>query len=132
MTVGKILNRDEEKWLVDLISKIEEHTTGEIRLHIAKKTSRHGVLSDATRLFKKLGMDKAHHHNGVLLYVSVKNRELACIGDKGIHSKIGESGWKKVVDDLRMNFKKNDYYFGLVKALEEIGEQLRAHFPISH
>lgn len=130
MVPGKILNKDEAHRLVALIQNIEKKTTGEIHIHIAKRTSRHGVMADAARIFHKLGMTKTRERNAVLLYISIKHRHMACIGDKGIHDKIGDEGWKKAIEELSASFKKGDYYLGLHKAVEDIGQVLIAHFPL--
>ncbi|MEW6055851.1 MAG: TPM domain-containing protein [Bdellovibrionota bacterium] len=129
MAVGEILNKGEEQRLVGLIKKLERKTSGEIRVHIAKKVSRKGVLTDAAIAFHKLGIDKTAQRNGVLIYIAVRDHELACIGDKGIHEKIGDQGWKSIVEQLRLDFSKGDYFAGLHKALENVGEVLASHFP---
>jgi uncharacterized membrane protein len=129
VAVGEILNKSEEKRLVELIRSVEKNTTGEIRVHITKSVSAKGVMTDAARAFTALGMDKTADRNGVLLYIAVKDHALACLGDKGIHEKIGDDGWKKIIDDLRAYFAKGDYFAGLHRAIEGIGETLKTHFP---
>lgn len=129
MAVGKILNKSEEQRLVKLIGELERKTSGEIRIHIESKTSRHGILADATRIFKKLGMDKTKNRNGVLILVSIKNHELACIGDQGIHEKAKQEFWEETVKLLQSAFKKGDFFIGLHQAIERVGAVLSEHFP---
>ena len=129
MAGGELLNTAEEERLAGIIRAVEHKTTGELRVHITKHVSRHGVMADAAAAFLKLGMDKTVARNGVLLFIAAKDHELACIGDKGIHDIIGEDGWKKIIADLRDYFSKGDYYIGLHRAIEAIGEVLYTHFP---
>jgi uncharacterized membrane protein len=126
---GEILNKAEEERLVGLIRTIERKTTGEIRVHITKHVTRLGVIQDANRAFLKLGMDKTERRNGVLLYIAVKDHELACIGDEGVHKIVGDNGWQHIVTSLQDHFKKGDYYLGLHKAVVSIGSILETHFP---
>ncbi len=127
--IGKILNWFEEKKLIEQIRKIEEETTGEVHIHLEFKTSKKDTLNDAVATFHNLKMDHTPHRNAVLIYISVKDHELACCGDKGIHEKVGDEGWKNLVHELRTHFKQGDYYFGLSKTLDEVGGYLRRYFP---
>lgn len=129
MAAGELLNRDEEARLVKLIREVERATTGEVRIHIAKRTSLRGAMRDAARIFKKLDMSKTEHRNGVLIFVSVRDREAVILGDKGIHEKIGHEGWNKHLEQLLSHFKKGDFHLGLHQAIESIGETLKKHFP---
>lgn len=129
MAVGELLNKGEEARLVEAIRTAESKTTGEIRVHIAKRVSSHGIMADAAKSFVKLGMTETATRNGVLLYVAVKSRELACIGDKGIHEIVGNEGWNHIINELKAHFAKGDYFVGLHKAVQSIGETLARHFP---
>lgn len=128
--VGNFLNQEEEKKIVDLIRKIELKTTGEIRLHLATRESRKGVLTDARRTFVKLGMDRARGHNGVLIYIALKSRKVACCGDVGITEKYAPPAyWNGIVNGMTTNFAKGDYFLGVFKAVEAVGEMLIRGFP---
>jgi uncharacterized membrane protein len=86
-------------------------------------------MADAARAFRKLGMTETRHRNAVLLYVSLRDRELACLGDEGIHAKVGDAAWRRVVDGVTRDFSNGDFYLGLHHALEDIGAMLASHFP---
>lgn len=129
MAVGKILNQKEESLLVASIAKAEENTTGEIRVHIANKVSRRGPIADAATVFRRLGMHRTEQRNGVLIFVAIKSHQLACIGDKGIHERVGDAAWQSIVDQLRDDFARGDYFIGLKKSVEASGALLAHHFP---
>jgi uncharacterized membrane protein len=74
-------------------------------------------------------MDATEHRNGVLVYVAMKDRQLALFGDQGIHEKVGDAFWNEQVKKILSHFNKSDYAGGLEKIILEIGEALREHFP---
>lgn len=126
---GRFLNPEEEKVLVSQISQVELTTTGEICIHTAKKTKSKSPIDAAISWFHKLGVDRTQDRNGVLIYVSVQDHQVAIIGDKAIHEILGDDGWQKIVGEIIASFKKGDYLVGLQKAVEEVGSVLRRHFP---
>jgi uncharacterized membrane protein len=130
VATGSLLNPKEEEELVALIGALEKQTTGEIRIHVAKHVSRHGPIADATRVFRNLKMDATRERNAVLVFVGLKPRKLACIGDQGIHKVIGDKGWQSIVDEALSHFKKGDFYLGLHHAVETLGKVLKEHFPL--
>ena len=55
---------------------------------------------------------------------------MAVIGDEGIHEKLGNEFWQKVVNDLIKKFKENKKAEALAECIVECGEQL-GKFSIS-
>ena len=74
-------------------------------------------------------MDQTAARNGVLVYVALKDRQLALFGDKGIHEKVGAEFWNNAVKLILSHFNRADYAAGIAHVVEEIGEALRTHFP---
>ncbi|MEI6455317.1 MAG: TPM domain-containing protein [bacterium] len=106
----------------------ELDTSGEVRVHI--ETSCIGsVLDRAAFLFKQLGMTKTHLRNGVLIYLSVRDRKFAIIGDHGIHHVVPEDFWDHIKEDAIQLFKEGQFKDGLIRAITETGKHLKKHFP---
>ena len=74
-------------------------------------------------------MDETKEHNGVLVYVALKDRQLAVFGDEGIHKKVGTDYWNKEVEVMISNFNKENYAEGIRQCILDIGEALHTHFP---
>lgn len=132
MAAGNILNRDEEKRLVDRIRKAEKKTTAEIHIHLVKRGTRKGALADCARIFHKLKLDRTSERNGVMLLVEVKDHKFACYGDAGVQKKLGvgaDDFWKKIAATLEVHFRKGDFYIGLHGAVETVAEMLARYFP---
>lgn len=130
MAAGRFLNAEEEQRIVDKIRHVELKTTGEIHVHLASRESRKGVLADARRTFVKLRMDRARERNGVMIYIAVKSRKVACCGDAGITEKHAPAAfWNGIVNGMTAHFAKGDYFLGIFKAVEAVGEMLVREFP---
>ena len=110
------------------ILNAELDTSGEIRVHI-ENTCTGEVLDRALAVFQKLGMENTENRNGVLIYLAVKNRKFAIIGDKAIHEVVTENFWDSVRNKMLNHFRENQFTEGLIEAISETGTKLKNHFP---
>ena len=110
------------------IRQAELDTSGEIRVHV-ETTCTGDVMDRASRLFEKLNMHKTRLRNGVLIYLAVRNRKFAIIGDMGINSVVPENFWDNAETEMLNHFRENHFTDGLLKAIEMTGFQLKKHFP---
>jgi len=65
----------------------------------------------------------------VLLYIAMKDHQLAVFGDKGIHEKVGTAFWNNEVRQMLSSFSKHNYAEAIVKIITDIGDALITHFP---
>jgi uncharacterized membrane protein len=110
------------------IGAAEKRTSGEIRVFI-EDHSRDEPLDRAAFLFEKLGMSKTDLHNGVLIYVALKDHKFSIIGDHGIHAKVGPTFWDHIKEKMTGHFKAGRIFEGLKIAVYDSGEALANHFP---
>jgi len=127
-TARDFFSPQEQEEIKDAIMSAELDTSGEIRVHIENSCSG-DVMDRAAFLFKQLGMHKTALRNGVLIYLAVKNRRFAIIGDQGINAVVPENFWDNIKSDMLACFRKNQFTEGLVKAIVNSGEHLKKHFP---
>ncbi len=120
---------DAQKRLVAAIQAAELRTSGEIRVFVESRCRYVDPLDRATEVFGRLEMQKTKARNGVLIYVALKDRQLAVFGDKGIHEKVGSRFWDQQIRSIFSHFTKEDYVGGLSAMIAEIGEALHQHFP---
>jgi uncharacterized membrane protein len=123
----KVSNNDKKR-LLKAIRLAEENSSGEIRVHFQNKL-KDEIYKSAVKKFEKLGMTKTELRNGVLIYIALKNRELAIIGDIGIHEKVKTDFWDETIETMKEHFKQNDLITGIEKGLEIAGRALKQHFP---
>lgn len=107
----------------------ERLTSGEIRLFVESHCQYVDPMDRAREAFLSLGMEKTKQRNGVLLYVAIKDRQFAILGDQGIHDKVGNDFWVKEANLLLKHFKDAQIIEGIEECIREIGESLRTHFP---
>lgn len=112
----------------EAIMNAELDTSGEIRIHIENSHSG-DVLDRAAYLFKELKMHETKDRNGVLIYLSIKNRRFAIIGDAGINQKVGDGFWDDIKAVMLNHFRDNRFTEGLTEAVQMTGLQLKKHFP---
>ena len=128
MKASAFFTREQQEAIVRAIGEAEHATSGEIRVHI--ETSCKGdVLDEAAWLFGKVGMHKTADRNGVLIYLALKERKFAIIGDTGINAVVPPGFWDKIRDHMKQRFSENLFTEGLTEGIIMAGEQLREHFP---
>ena len=119
----------ENEAIVNAIRAAEKRTSGEIRVFIESRCSYVDPVDRAFEVFFGLKMDKTEDRNGVVLYVAMKDQQLAVFGDKGIHEKVGTEFWNKEVNKMLSSFSGENYTYGIVQIITEIGDALVSNFP---
>jgi uncharacterized membrane protein len=120
--------KEQQEYIRQAIMNAELDTSGEIRVHI-ENTCKDDVMDRALLIFKKLGMEKTESRNGVLIYLAVKNRKFAIIGDEGIHAVVTDNFWENIKHKMLNHFRENKFTEGLEEAITETGKQLKKYFP---
>lgn len=120
---------EENRLIVKAIRQAEKATSGEVRVYVESRCPWMDAIDRAAELFYRLKMDKTDQRNGTLVYVAMKDRQLAVFGDEGIHEKTGTEYWNKVVADMLDNFNREDYAKGIAESVIQIGEALKKYFP---
>lgn len=121
----QLIDRDKIK---NAIQKAEHRTSGEIRVSVAPFFWGN-VEKLADKAFVRLGMTNTKDRNGVLFFVVPSRRKFVVLGDQGIHERVGQEFWDHVAAAVSDKFRGGDFTGGLVRGIEEVGEQLAAHFP---
>jgi uncharacterized membrane protein len=119
----------EEERMVQAIRSAEKQTSGEIRLFIESHCRFINPMDRALELFAELDMHKTQDRNGVLLYFAMKDKQLAILGDEGIHQKLGQAFWNSEVSNIVANFKHQKFVDGICGMIGDVGEALKTHFP---
>ncbi len=120
---------EEHASIVNAIRASEKRTSGEIRVFVESRCSFVDPVDRAAQVFFGLKMEKTEDRNGVLLYIAMKDHQLAVFGDSGIHEKVGTAFWNSEVQQMLSSFSKHSYAEGIVKIITDIGDALVAHFP---
>jgi putative membrane protein len=76
------------------------------------------------------GLYRTRDANGVLIFLSLFEREVVVIGDKGIHEKLGNQNWDDVRNRIIDGIKTGKAREGICAAIESCGNELAKYFPV--
>ena len=122
------LNKNDKIKLISTIEKAEKKTSGEIKIHVDKRCTGNPVNA-AINVFEKLGMTNTKDRNGVLIYLALKDKKMAIIGDTGIDEKVPDDFWESVKNTMLKKFKEGKFVEGICEAIKESGIKLSTYFP---
>lgn len=125
----RYFSEQEKQKIVTAIQSAEQKTSGEVRIFIENRCEYVNPLNRAQELFFNLKMDQTAERNGVLVYIAMKDRQLAVFGDEGIHQKVGSGFWNEEIKKMLAEFRQQHYADGLAAIIEDIGGALAYHFP---
>ena len=123
-----ILNREEDRRVVEAIKQAELNTSGEIKVHIENRC-KGNVEERSLVVFNKLKLNETKLRNGVLIYLAVRDHKFAILGDEGINNVVGQGFWNDVKDLMLSHFKENRFADGLEQGIQRCGEKLKTYFP---
>lgn len=129
MDARHFFSDEEQERIIEAIRAAEAETSGEIRVHLSADSCRSGVLNCAVHRFEQLKMHKTELRNGVLFFLSVKDRQFAVVGDAGINSLVPEDFWEEIKNTMSARFKEGLFAEGLSEGIRIAGNRLKAHFP---
>ncbi len=121
-------SKAEKERIVGAIREAEKNTSGEIRLHVDSKAGKN-VFGHAKKVFQRIGMTRTAQRNGVLIFLAVKDKKFAVLGDTGINEKVPEGFWNDVAEILRRHFGEKQFAEGIAEAVLRIGMKLKEYFP---
>jgi putative membrane protein len=84
------------------------------------------VKRRAMRAFLEEGVMETAARTGILLFVSVLERRIEVLADKGIDAVVEQERWADVVDLIRSGLKRKDLIAGLSDGISACGDLLRA------
>jgi uncharacterized membrane protein len=119
----------ERQGIVEAVQKAEQRTSGEVRVFVETRCRYMDALDRAKEIFQQLKMDQTQDRNAVLVYIAIKDRQLAVFGDEGIHQKVGDEYWAREVAAMLGAFNHDHIAEGIARCISDIGEALHEHFP---
>jgi uncharacterized membrane protein len=124
-----LLPEEENRIIVKAIRHAEQCTSGEVRVYIERHCRFMDSMDRAAEIFFSLQMEKTEQRNAVLVYIALKDRQLAVFADEGIHKKVGMVYWNKLVNEMIISFNRDNYGEGIGNCVVQIGEALQTYFP---
>ncbi len=127
-----VFSLEEEERIVNAIREAENKTSGEIRVHISQSSDEEGGLEKTQRLFVQMRMMNTVYRNAVLIHISLGSKTFAIFGDEGINDVVQDDFWESTKEIMANYFKQNKMVDGICAGVENVGEQLKVHFPFNN
>lgn len=102
----------------------------ELHLQLIPKHIKHARASRLAKAqFYLQGVHMTRDHSGVLFFVSLAERYVEIVADRGIHEKLGEAHWQGIIQTFVERVRKGEIVDGFVAAITACGEAMRVHYP---
>ncbi|MDK2955579.1 MAG: putative rane protein [Desulfovibrionales bacterium] len=100
------------------------------RPFIARQAMDEEVHEAALVNFYTLGLHRTRDLTGIIILVSVFERKVQILADKGINDKVPPLAWESVAEELTRGIRENRAGEALCAAVRRCGEIIAEHFPI--
>lgn len=87
------------------------------------------VQQRAVRAFYENGLHRTRDENGILIFISLLERKVWILGDRGINAVIPPERWKALASALAAGIRQGQLTETLVRVIAETEEILAQHFP---
>jgi uncharacterized membrane protein len=124
----RFFTRAEEHRIVAAIQEAEHETSGEIRVHVEGHCAG-DAFARAREVFATLGMHRTKRRNATLIYLAVRDRKFAVVGDEEIHAVVPPGFWDEIRDAMAGEFRRGRFCEGVCHGVAAIGRHLKAFFP---
>lgn len=101
------------------------------KLFIGIRRKEEAVMLRADRAFFEKGLYKTKKNTGVLFFLSLLERKVWVLADKGIYEKMDQETLNRFANEVSRGIREGRACEALSQAIEEIGALLSRHFPIT-
>ena len=122
------ISKSEKREIINSIREAEKNTSGEVRVHFENQCEK-DPYQRAVEVFNLLNMHSTLLSNAVLVYIAIKDRKFAIIGDSGINNSVPKDFWESIKDGMNQHFTKNEICKGICLAVVETGRKLKEYYP---
>ena len=96
---------------------------------INKQRMIHAVRERAVRAFYEKQLYKTRDENGVLIFVSILERKVWILGDRGVDRKIHHDAWQSHATEISVGINEGRACAALCTVIDKCGQMLAEHFP---
>jgi putative membrane protein len=100
------------------------------RLFISQAEIEEEVNEAAITAFFQQGLYRTREETGVLIFISVFERKVVVLADRGINARVDSGAWDEVVHHIVRGIKNRQQANALCEAVEMVGGILEQHFPV--
>jgi putative membrane protein len=112
------------RFLLQKSNEVKRHFTGVGRREEA-------VRLRAERAFFERGLYRTKKNTGVLFLISLFERKVRILADKGIYEKMSQESLNRFANEVSLGIKEGRACESLCLAIQETGDVLSTHFPVT-
>jgi len=79
--------------------------------------------------FFQKGAHRTEDETGIFIFISLLERRVWILGDRGIHGKIRDDFWRSMTRELTQGIREDRTLEALLSVIEKCGAELTRHFP---
>ena len=117
------------------IREVEHLHAGEVRFAVETAYELDDLQAGLTprqralQVFGQLGVWDTAENNGVLIYLSMADRDVEIIADRGIAARVSQAEWDAVCREMEDHYRQRRFAEGSVAGVRGVGRLLSRHFP---
>jgi putative membrane protein len=96
---------------------------------LSRQRISHTVRARALRAFYEKGLYRTRDATGILIFISLLERKVWILGDRGINSKITPESWQGLARELSIGLRENNACEAFCSVIGKCGAVLVEHFP---
>lgn len=100
------------------------------RFWVSKRVLAAKVDRQAMATFMANGISQTRDRTGILIYISEFEHRVEILGDRGIHSKVGEGFWDQQVKHIIAGIRSGQAARAIEEAIDQMAAKLTEHFPV--
>jgi len=96
---------------------------------VNKKRMMHAVQERALRAFYEKGLYRTRDENGILIFISILERKVWILGDRGVNLRIPHETWQAHANEISVGIREGRPCNARCAVIERCGRVLVEHFP---
>lgn len=123
------LSADQQDALERKLVAFDDSTSSQIAVVIIESTGDYDIADFAFALGRSWGIGNKEFNNGVLLLVAKQDRKMFIATGYGLEGALPDATAKQIIsNEIRPNFKGNDYYRGLDQGTDAIIASVKGEY----
>ena len=124
---ASIFTDDEKSQINDFVSNFEKETTAEIFVVTVNSLEGLSIEQYASELFNSWGLGKKDVNNGMLLLISIDDKELRISTGLGLEKAVTDDEAGKIINDVIVPyFKEGKFGQGVLEGVKTIAKEISA------
>jgi uncharacterized membrane protein len=125
------LSKSETQKLMDRVAIFEDKTGCELVFHFRRKLGPSPTEMNR-KLFFKFNLDKTTGHRGILITLSLTDRQFSVWADEGVAVHAGDRFWTVLCEGLARDLKTGSHLQALLNSIATAEKMLEGMKPINH